>query len=137
MAWYGRGPLETYVDRKDTACKGIYNSSIVAQHVPYIVPCECGGHEDTEFVVLNEKSSGRSLIVTGTEAFHFSVLPYSTDTYAKAAYQNELVSDGFHYLNLDVCHSGLGGDTGWTKTIHPEYQIGNGRYGFDFTIVWR
>lgn len=137
VTWYGRGPLETYADRKDTACTGTYRSSVAGQHVPYIVPCECGGHEDTEFASLSESAGGVCLIVTGTEPFHFSALPYSTAAYAKAAYQDELVPDGFHYLNLDVCHAGLGGDTGWTKTIHPEYQIGNGRYGFDFTIAWR
>ena len=28
--------------------------------------------------------------------------------------------------------AGLGGDTGWTKNIHPEYRVCKGRYSYTF-----
>lgn len=135
LCWYGRGPQETYSDRKSTSFVGLYQSTIAGQNVPYIVPCECGGHEDTVWLKLGEEN--RTLIFYGAKPFHFSALPYSTDAYAKAAYQDELTGDGFYYLNLDAYHAGLGGDTGWTKNIHPEYRIGKGFYPFDFTLQWK
>lgn len=135
IVWYGRGPQETYPDRKSTAFIGRYNSDVSKQHVPYIVPCECGGHEDTSWVSLG---SGDDMLTFGAAGrFHFSALPYATQAYARAAYCWELEEDGCNYLNLDICHAGLGGDTGWTKNIHPEYRIGDGVYPFDFALIWR
>lgn len=155
LCWYGKGPLETYADRKSTAFVGLYHSTIPEQNVPYIVPCECGGHEDTVWLKLgrtditkgsgeadniscktDEAACGTSLTFSAAKPFHFSALPYSTADYTKAAYQDELNSDGFYYLNLDAYHAGLGGDTGWTKNIHPEYRIERGYYSFDFTMCW-
>ncbi len=154
LFWYGRGPQETYADRKSTAFMGLYHSTVSEENVPYVVPCECGGHEDTVYLQIgaakdcntdrclddNGSTAGNgqidtALTFTAARPFHFSALPYSTDACAKAAYQDELETDGYHYLSLDAYHAGLGGDNGWTKNIHPEYQIGRGYYPFDFTMT--
>ena len=48
MTWYGRGPVETYVDRKFERI-GVYNSTVDKQWVDYMRPQEngnkttCGG----------------------------------------------------------------------------------------------
>ncbi len=39
-------------------------------------------------------------------------------------------------LTLDGWHAGLGGDTGWTKNIHPEYRIPQGNYFYEITLSW-
>lgn len=150
LCWYGRGPQETYADRKSTAFMGLYHSTVSEQHVPYIVPCECGGHEDCVYLQLgcgnaftkahttengNPSPGDGTLTFTAAKPFHFSALPYSTAAYAKAGYQDELTKDGHNYLCLDAFHAGLGGDNGWTKNIHPEYQIKRGYYPFDFTMT--
>ena len=44
--------------------------------------------------------------------------------YRKAAYEEELPEHTTGtWLILDAAHAGLGGDTGWTKNIHPEYRV--------------
>lgn len=53
IKWYGRGPWENYADRKTSAFVGTYESTVQEQHVPYVVPVECGGKED----VRNEQQS--------------------------------------------------------------------------------
>ena len=39
------------------------------------------------------------------------------------------------HLLLDAGHTGVGGDTGWRRTIHPEYFIGDGIYTYKFCFV--
>ena len=134
LSWYGRGPVETYADRKSSSFMGLYRSTVAEQHAPFLVPCECGGHEDTACLTLSD--GARTLTAAGGTRFHFSVLPYSTAAYAEASCQDELISDGHVWLNLDVRHAGLGGDTGWMKNIHPEYRIGSGTYPYHFTLSW-
>lgn len=53
IKWYGRGPWENYADRKTSAFVGIYESSVEEQHVPYIVPVECGGKEDVRYLYVS------------------------------------------------------------------------------------
>ena len=149
LTWYGKGPWETYADRKDAALIGLYTSSVAEQHVPFAVPCECGGHEDTRFAALSDGT--HTVQIVGSDDFHFSALPYSIAEYRKATYEEELpeqfiapdydlamdVRKAFFVLSeeeqiLDVAHAGLGGDTGWTKNIHPEYRVCKGRYSYTF-----
>lgn len=130
VEWYGRGPWENYADRKSSALVGRYSATPEQMHAHFVVPCECGGHEDVRYVTLSD--GAHTLKVTGGEDFHFSALPYSMEQYLQAAYEDELGESRGVYLNLDAKHTGLGGDTGWTRNIHPEYFIGPGMYQYMF-----
>ena len=132
VTWYGRGPWENYPDRKSAANVGVYTSTPEEMHTAYIRPCECGGRTDVRYLTVSDGTC--TLRVTAGRDFHFSTLPWSMEQYAKADYQSDLgASDGV-YLNLDAYHTGLGGDTGWTKNIHPQYYIGEGVQNFRFML---
>ncbi len=135
LTWYGKGPWETYPDRKSAAFTGLYTSSVLQQHVPFVKPCECGGHEDTRYAILSDGT--HSIQLTGSRDFHFSALPYSLEEYQNAAYDDELpASPTGTWLIADAVHAGLGGDTGWFKNIHPEYRIPSGKYSYEFTFTF-
>lgn len=121
VTWYGRGPWENYVDRKTAANIGLYTDTAAGMHVDYLPSCECGGREDVRFVTLTNGT--HTLTVTAEEDFHFSALPYSLSQYEAAGRPEELGESGGVYLTLDAAHTGVGGDTGWTRTIHPEYYV--------------
>ena len=127
LTWYGRGPWENYSDRKSAANVGLYNSTVEEQHVPYILPVECGGKEDTRYMILANQE-GEGIKVTSGELYHFDVHNHNIRQYEQARYKKELGESDSVYLNIDYKHAGLGGDTGWTKNIHPEYRIGKGVY---------
>ena len=59
---------------------------------------------------------------------------WGLEQYADADYQAELGESDGTYLMLDALHTGLGGDTGWSKNIHPEYWIGKGIYTYRFML---
>lgn len=133
IKWYGRGPWENYADRKSSAFVGIYESTVAEQHVPYILPVECGGKEDVRYLYLY-KDKSRMIKVTAAGLFHFDVHKHSIRQYDKAAYEDELgISKGV-YLNVDYKHAGLGGDNGWTKNIHEEYRIKKGVYAYQIAL---
>lgn len=135
LSWYGKGPHETYPDRKTAAFTGLYNSTVAEQHVPFINPCECGGHEDTVYARLSD--GDHSLWITGGRNFHFNALPYSLDEYQSAQYDDELPAEATGtWLIIDSVHAGLGGDAGWFRNIHPEYRIPAGRYAYEFTLTF-
>ena len=135
LRWYGRGPQECYADRKSSAFVGTYSKKVGEMHEHYVRPCECGGREDTRWLEVTD-AAGRGLRVTGSGLFHFSALPWTLEQYDAADYQDQLGESQGVELTLDGWHAGLGGDTGWTKNIHPEYRIPQGNYFYEITLSW-
>lgn len=133
VAWYGRGPWENYSDRKESAFIGSYESTVGEQYTSYIKPVECGGKEDVRHMkVTCEEDIG--IQVMASEPFHFDIHNYSIMSCDKANYERDLEREDQSYLNLDYKHAGLGGDNGWTKTIHSEYWVEKGYYQYQFNI---
>jgi beta-galactosidase len=133
VTWFGRGPHENYCDRKVSAHVGLYEMKVDGEGCPYILPVECGGREDVRWLSLtNEEGSG--VVLEGYELFHFDVHKNSVSDYAEARHICDLLPRDEIYLNIDHIHSGLGGDTGWGRTIHEEYQIKPRRYQYSFKI---
>lgn len=75
-------------------------------------------------------------VMSGAD-FQFNALPYSVKQYEAASYADELGESEGIYLMLDAYHNGLGGDTGWFCTIHPEYWIRKGVYSCRFVLEMR
>ena len=62
LTWYGRGPFETYPDRKTGARIGIYKGTVDEQYVPYVFPQEHGNKTDVRWASLTD-SEGVGLAV--------------------------------------------------------------------------
>jgi beta-galactosidase len=131
--WYGRGPHENYSDRKLSAHFRVYESTVDEQHFPYILPVECGGKEDVRWFTLTNEQ-GKGLQFEAIKPFHLDVHRNSVEDYYKARHTVELNPRDEIFVNIDCVHSGLGGDTGWHKNIHEEYQVKPGNYYYGFTI---
>ena len=57
--WLGRGPEESYADRKAGVAVGLYNGTVDEQYVPYIMPQENGNKTDVRWSALtNDKGFG-------------------------------------------------------------------------------
>lgn len=124
--WYGRGPWENYPDRNHGAPVGLWSCPIAEMLERYPVPGECGGRTGVRHLDL--KGAARRLRVEGEPTFQFSALPVSPDDLIAARHEWELVPRKETFLILDGFHMGLGGDTGWTRNVHPEYLLGPGTY---------
>jgi beta-galactosidase len=78
VSWYGRGPHESYWDRKDGAKVGLYSGSVAEQFHPYVRPQETGNRADVRwFRITNEQGVGFQ--VEGEELLNFSALPFTDD----------------------------------------------------------
>ena len=135
LSWFGRGPWENYSDRKSASLERVWEQNLEEQYYDYINPAECGGKEDVRWLRLTGTKTGESLIIRGKDLFHFNALPWSVAEIEKAGHKHDLPEPSALYLNLDAVHAGLGGDTGWTKNIHPEFQVRPGVFRFGFVIT--
>ena len=112
---------------------GLYETIVDREPCPYILPVECGGREDVRWLSL-EDNCGKGILVEDLRPMHMDVHRNTVWNYAAAKHVSDLKLREEIYVNLDCIHSGLGGDTGWTRNIHEEYQVKPGYYHYGFTI---
>jgi beta-galactosidase len=127
VRWFGRGPWENYVDRKDSALVGEYRRTVTEMLEPYPIPGECGGREDVRWVELTDAAGG-GVRAQGSPLLHFSALHFSPEDLTGVGHDWELKPKAETFLILDGWHMGVGGDTGWTLNVHPEYMVKPGTY---------
>ncbi len=105
VEWYGRGPQETYPDRKTGVDIGRYAGTVADQYVPYLPPTDNGNKTDTKWVALTDEKSG--LLALGAEPMNVSCNRFSN--LAAADHEYELEDRGSVAVNLDHRVSGVGG----------------------------
>jgi beta-galactosidase len=130
FSWYGRGPFETYPDRKTGAKIGIYESTVDEQYVPYVFAQEHGNKTDVRWAKLtNAEGVGLAFFaeaLMGVNASNFD--PGNVD---RARYGFQLKKVDYVTLNLDHAASGVG-DT--PVPVRWQYRARPHPYQYTITI---
>jgi beta-galactosidase len=135
IQWYGRGPQESYADRKSSAFVGLHTGKVADQLFPYVSPQESGYHTDVRWVALTNPEGG-GLLATGTDQLCFSALPYTAEDLTEKArgtmIPTDLVARPFIEWYIDLGQMGLGGDDSWGARTHKEYTFPAKEYTYRF-----
>ena len=134
ITWYGRGPHESYWDRKTGAAVGLYSGFVEEQIHPYIRPQEVGNKTDVRWVTLTNED-GAGLRVSGLPLLSISAWPFSMSDLERAEHTFELNRRNFVTLNIDFKQMGVGGDNSWGARPHPEYTLPAKPYTYSFRIT--
>jgi beta-galactosidase len=134
VAWFGRGPHETYIDRKAGAWLGRFTGSVDEQYVPYCMPQECGNKVDVRWFTLDNGRVG--LRVNAAPTFEFSVHHWTAHDIFGCYHTNELedVKRAETVITIDKIQRGLGTGSCGPQTL-PEYCVEPGHYAFQYTLV--
>jgi beta-galactosidase len=135
IRWYGRGPQESYEDRKSGAETAIYEKSVIDMVFPYIRPQDTGNRTDTRWFEITD-SQGRGLKISMLDApFSFSVWPYTLNDLELATHDYELPNRDFNTVFIDSKLHGVGGDNSWGALTHRQYTLPGGQpYTLKFII---
>ena len=102
--WYGRGPGESYYDRKNATRFGLYQAKANEIYHPYARPAENSSHTDTSTLVLaNVMGDEIRIKRDGESKFEFTVLPYSPEQMNEFLHQEQLMQNDYSELFLDFC----------------------------------
>lgn len=133
LTWYGRGPWETYADRK-SAPVGRFQSTVADQYVPYVLPQEHGNKEDVRWFSLTAPGGGPGLrFECVRRPFGFSASHFSPEDLTAAAHVNELTPRSETVVLIDRCQRGLGTASCGPDTL-PRYLIPPGVYDFAYRV---
>ena len=129
--YYGRGPWESYSDRKRSAKVNTYSCKTDDMFYSYAMPQENGNRTDTRLLILADPN-GAGLEISGAPLFGFSVWPYSIDNLDKAKHPYDLKPQGFYTLNIDLRQTGVGG---MRARPFPHQTLPAGKYSFEFLMA--
>ncbi len=128
--YYGRGPFESYIDRKRAAKVGEYTFATKELFFNYIFPQESGNRSDVERLTMTQGDSKKgSLQVTGTPLFDFSAWAYTIENIDRAKHPYELTPSGYYTLNINQQQAALAGTL---SNILPQYEMKAGKRTFSF-----
>ncbi|MFD1257830.1 glycoside hydrolase family 2 TIM barrel-domain containing protein [Mucilaginibacter terrae] len=134
MSWYGRGPFESYWDRKTAAFVDIYRGKVQEQYTPYISPQENGNKTDVRWVSFTNKH-GIGMMVKGDSLINVSAHHYQQEDLEKASHTNEVPVKNLVELHVDLQQMGVGGDTSWGAYAHDQYRLLQSAYNYGFKIT--
>jgi len=135
MTWYGRGPEESYWDRKDGAKIGVYQGKTIDQFFKYSRPQESGNKTDVRWAKFMD-NQGRGLLVRGLDLINVTAKHYRTEDLEGAYYYYTVPVRKDVYLNIDYKQIGVGGDNSWNANAapHPEFRLTNKQYSYSFIL---
>ncbi|KAI1173397.1 glycoside hydrolase family 2 protein [Nemania sp. FL0916] len=145
ITWYGRGPGESYVDKKLSQRLGAYAvSSVDELWTDYEFPQEGGNRTDTRWVRFANADSGETITARfsdlggggggGRELFDFNASHYRIPDVEAAKHPYELRRKKTEnvVVRLDAAHHGLGSGSCGPRT-RDEYALLTAP--FDFEVV--
>ncbi|MBQ9544578.1 MAG: hypothetical protein IJV00_05585 [Clostridia bacterium] len=128
--WLGRGPGDSYPDRKASAPVGLYEKEIGKMNFLYDVPQETGNREDCRRL----KISGGDLALGIEGKFSFSVHAFTLDSLTDARHRDELERSDKKYLYIDHRQRGLG-SLSCGPEPEKEYELPLGEFSWDFRVI--
>lgn len=152
VSWYGRGPDESYSDRKSGSKVGIYSGKVDEQFHRYPRPQETGNKTDVRWMAL--ESDKLKVTVLGREVMDCSVWPFRQSELEFVAGKGggqsasglvpvtsrhgaDIKTGEVVQWNIDHKMMGVGGDTSWGRMVHEEYRIPAKEYSYSFVISVR
>ncbi|NQU34543.1 MAG: hypothetical protein HQ521_15030 [Bacteroidetes bacterium] len=154
VSWYGRGPHETYWDRKSSGKIAIYEGRVEDQFHRYPRPQEIGNETDVRWMTLESDS----LYVTvqpldskflSCSVWHFAAseldfkvgkgggMSASGLVPVASKYGADIEAGKVVHWNFDHLQMGVGGDTLWGRKVHDQYTIHPDNIGYSIVIIPR
>jgi beta-galactosidase len=133
VRWYGRGPQESYRDRKSSAFVGQYENTVTEMFDnKYTRPQDMANHTDTRWVTITNRR-GSGILVTSDSLFNYTALHCTAKSLnsVKHPYEVELLKETV--LNIDYNHEGLGNGSCGPGPLE-KYRLKAVPVKFSFTI---
>ena len=141
VEYYGRGPIETYCDRKDSEFLGVYTNKVNDEYFEYVRPQESGNHVDVRWFSVID-NNGKGLQFYSNAPMEASALPYTNDQIddgmhkdkAWGRHSGDLIPSGMTTVHVQQKQLGLGCVNSWGAWPRNEYRLPYKDYDFTFAI---
>ena len=140
VRYYGRGPVENYVDRCESQHVGLYHTSVDAMFYPYIRPQETGTHTGIRYFKVLSPGGGLGVIPRGSlmqaSALHYDLDELDEGLEKHQRHPSQLAKSQYTVLLFELAQAGVGGIDSWSQNAEalPQYRVGYGSKVFRFSL---
>lgn len=131
VTYAGRGPAESYSDKRHASWYGRFEAKVLELHEDYLRPQENGSHCDCDFVTVS--GGGMSVSAVG-EGFSFNASPYTQEELTGKTHSYLLEESGFTVLCLDYAQNGIGSNS-CGPVLDQKYALNEPSYSFCINII--
>ena len=138
ITWYGRGPWESYIDRKASTYVGLYKENVKNSYFPYARPQESGNKSEVRWLTMTN-SKGKGIKVEADTLLNVCALPFTLDQLdpeadKKQYHSGELTEAPYINFNVDFEQMGIGGVDSWGAWPLDQYQLKFKSYSYTYWI---
>ena len=141
VEYYGRGPVENYIDRHSSEFIGIYNNKVADEYYSYVRPQESGNHTDIRWFKVQD-ASGKGLEFYSNAPMEASALNYLLEDLDDGTFKDkkwghhsgDLIERSLTQVHIQQRQFGLGCVNSWGAWPRGEYQMPYQDYDFTFVI---
>ncbi len=139
LSWFGRGPWDSYRDRKEACLPAIYHSTVTNQREDYILPQEHGTKQEVRWLSLSDANSGDGLLFVAPDqmaasAVHFRPEDNYTDRNNRSKHTWQFKTCSTTVVSLDAATRGLG-NASCGPDVREPYELRAANTSFRFFIV--
>ncbi|MBQ7823345.1 MAG: RICIN domain-containing protein [Bacteroidaceae bacterium] len=135
LEWYGRGPIENCIDRKNAAYVGLYRNTVTGMEEAYVRSQTMGNRSDVRWLALFSPNN-QGIKIVSKDQLDFSALHYTDQLLWDTKYGHDLDNVRLPQivLNLDCVQRGIG-NASCGPGPRPKYEIEkNKTYKYSFRI---
>jgi beta-galactosidase/beta-glucuronidase len=133
MTWFGRGPHESYADRKTGAKLGVYRGTVAEQFTPYGMPQENGNKSDVRWATFVDAAGGGWRIAGRTTLLNISAHHFTAEDLTAARHTFDLQPRDNITVNIDHAQCGLG-NASCGPGVLPHYLLLPEVYDFSLRL---
>ena len=138
LSWFGRGPWDSYRDRKEACFPAIYKSTVTNQYEEYILPQEHGTKQEVRWISLSNNDGNGLLFVApdqmAASAVHFRPEDNYTDRNNRSRHPYQFKSCDNTIVSLDAATRGLG-NASCGPDVLEKYELKAANTNFRFFIM--
>ena len=132
VTYFGMGPQESYRDKHQASCHGLFRSKVAQMHEDYIRPQENGSHYDCDYVEITSGQYG--IAAVSNDSFSFNVSVYTQEELERAPHNYELEESDSTVFCMDYAMNGIGSNSCGPDVL-DKYRFAEEAFRFQFELI--
>ena len=132
VTYFGMGPQESYRDKHQASCHGLFRSKVAQMHEDYIRPQENGSHYDCDYVEITSGQYG--IAAVSNDSFSFNVSVYTQEELERALHNYELEESDSTVFCMDYAMNGIGSNSCGPDVL-DKYRFAEEAFRFQFELI--
>jgi beta-galactosidase len=132
VEYYGLGPHESYIDKRQSVRKGKYLLTVDEMFESYVMPQENGSRFGTAWAIVSN-ALGMGLHLSSTDTFSFNASHFTPEDLTEAQHTYELAKRAETIVQIDYKMSGVGSNSCGPELLEA-YRMDDKQFTCEFML---